>query len=150
MIKRLVLVASVCLTALLLSSCGGGGTSSGVAFNAALAGSYRSFGTVTVCIGGHCEDSSSDTIIRISTSGKMTGTDNSLDAYCSFHNESWSNTWTTAIYNGTAFCAVSGTSFTLSCYQTANLVTLVGTSSCVGSGEGMGITARGTFSLETV
>ena len=29
MIKRLVLVASVCLTALLISSCGGGGSSSG-------------------------------------------------------------------------------------------------------------------------
>ena len=29
MIKRLVLVVSVCLTALLISSCGGGGTSSG-------------------------------------------------------------------------------------------------------------------------
>ena len=30
MIKRLVLAASVCLSALLISSCGGGGTSSGV------------------------------------------------------------------------------------------------------------------------
>ena len=150
MIKRLALVASVCLTALLISSCGGGGSSSGVAFNAALAGYYRSFGTVTVCIGGHCEDSSSDTIIRISTSGKMTGTDNSLDSYCSRSNESFTNSWTTAIYNGTYSYTISGISLTLTCYETANLVTLVGTSSCVGSGEGMGITARGTFSLETV
>ena len=149
MIKRLVLIVLVCLTALLISSCGGGGgSSSGVAFNEALAGYYRVFGTQTVCISDYCEDGSMDTIIHISTSGKMTGTDNSLDAYCSKSNESWSNTWTTAISNGTLSCTISGISLTLSCYSTANLVTLVATQSCVGSGEGEVITAKGTYSLE--
>ena len=148
MIKRLVLVASVCLTALLLSSCGGGGSSSGVAFNEALAGYYRVFGTKTVCVDDYCEDGSMDTIIYISTSGEMTGTGNSLDAYCSKSNQSWSNTWTTAKYNGTWSCTLNGASFTLSCYETANLVTLVATQSCVGSGEGAFLSAKGTYSLE--
>ena len=147
MIKRFALVALVCLTSLLISSCGGG-SSSGVAFNAALAGYYRVFGTKTVCVDDSCENGSMDTIIHISTSGKMTGTDNSLDAYCSKSNESWSNTWTTAIYNGTSSCSISGISLTLSCYSTANLVTLVATQSCVGSGEGAFLSAKGTYSLE--
>ena len=148
MIKRLVLVVSVCLTALLISSCGGGGSSSGVAFNEALAGYYRVFGTFTVCVSGYCEDDSMDTIIHISTSGKMTGTNTSLDAYCSKSNESWSNTWTTAIYNGTLSCTISGISLTLTCYSTANLVTLVATQSCIGSGEGAFLSSKGTYSLE--
>ena len=150
MIKRLVLAVFVCLTALLISSCGGGGgSSSGVAFNEDLAGYYRVFGTQTNCVDSYCADGSMDTIIHISTSGKMTGTDNSLDAYCSRSNESFSNSWTTAIYNGTYSCVISGVSFTLTCYETANLVTLVATQSCIGSGEGFYFgSVDGTYSLE--
>ena len=43
MIKRLALVVFVCLTALLISSCGGGGTSSGaVSVNGSWSGSWTS------------------------------------------------------------------------------------------------------------
>jgi len=150
MAKRLVLVLSVCLTVLLISSCGGGGSSSGVAFNEALAGYYRVFGTERVCVSWYCEDSSVDTIKHVSTSGKMTDTNTSTVSFCSISKKTWSNTWTTAIVNYTISCSLSGVSFTSSCYLTANLATLSATSSCVGSGEGEILTAQGRFSIEAV
>ena len=150
MAKRLVLVLSVCLTVLLISSCGGGGSSSGVAFNEALAGYYRVFGTERVCVSWYCEDSSVDTIKHVSTSGKMTDTNTSTVSFCSISKKTWSNTWTTAIVNYTISCSLSGVSFTASCYLTANLATLSATSSCVGSGEGEIISIKGFLSIEGV